>query len=111
MYKIQSVNKINKEYLVKYSDAKEQIINNMLVDIAHEMFKNNCFEITETNVKNEVSWMHPDKQEVRIETFVMTPKEFKAAMEIFKLIKCYTDIPEDLRCYIVQLHSLITKQP
>ena len=45
MYKIQSVNRINKELLVKYPDAKEQIISNMLVDFAYEMFKNKCFDI------------------------------------------------------------------
>ena len=111
MYKIQSVNRINKELLVKYPDAKEQIINNMLVDFAHEMLKNKCFEITDTNAKGEVNWMQPDEQEVRIEAFVMTPKEFKEAIETLKLIKCYTDIPEALREYIIHLHTLLTKQP
>jgi hypothetical protein len=111
MYKIQSVNRINKQLLVKNPDAKEQIISNMLVDFAHEMFKNKCFEITETNVKGEVNWMQPDEQEVKIEALVMTPKEFKEAVETFKLIKCYTDIPESLRGYLIHLHTLLTKQP
>ena len=109
MYKIQSVNRINKELLVKYPDAKEQIISNMLVDFAHEMFKNNCFEITETNVKGEVNWIQPDEQEVRIEAFVMTPKEFKEAIETLHLIK--SGLPEPLKGYANHLHSLLTQQP
>jgi len=109
MYKIQSVNRINKELLVKHPDAKEQIINNMLVDFAHEMFKNKCFEIIEKNVKDEVNWMQPDVQEVRIETFVMTPKEFKEAIETLRLIKL--GLPEPLKNYANRLHSLLTQQP
>ncbi len=102
-------NRINKELLVKHPDAKEQIINNMLVDFAHEMFKNKCFEITETNVKGEVNWMQPDEQEVRIEAFVMTPKEFKEAIETLHLIK--SGLPEPLKGYANHLGSLLTKQP
>jgi hypothetical protein len=109
MYKIQSVNRINKELLVKHPDAKEQIISKMLVDLAHEMFKNKCFEITETNVKGEVNWMQPDEQEVRIEAFVMTPKEFKEAIETLHLIK--SGLPEPLKGYANHLHSLLTQQP
>lgn len=103
MYKIQSENRINKEFLVKYQDAKEQIINNMLVDFAHEMYKNKCCEITEKNVNNEV--------QLRVEAFVMTPKEFNEAIGMFKLIRCYTDIPESLREYIINLYSILTKEP
>lgn len=109
MYKIQSVNRINKELLVKHPDAKEQIISNMLVDFAHEMFKNKCFEITETNVKDEVNLMQPDEQEVRIEALVMTPKEFKEAIETLHLIK--SAIPEPMKGYANHLHTLLTKQP
>ena len=109
MYKIQSVNRINKELLVKHPDAKEQIISNMLVDFAHEMFKNKCFEITETNVKDEVNWMQPDEQEVRIEALVMTPKEFKESIETLHLIK--SAIPEPMKGYANHLHTLLTKQP
>lgn len=109
MYKIQSVNRINKELLVKHPDAKEQIISNMLVDFAHEMFKNKCFEITETNVKGEVNWMQPDEQEVRIEALVMTPKEFKAAIETLHLIK--SALPEPMKGYANHLHTLLTTQP
>lgn len=109
MYKIQSVNRINKELLVKHPDAKEQIISNMLVDFAHEMFKNKCFEITETNVKDEVNWMQPDEQKVRIEALVMTPKEFKEAIETLHLIK--SALPEPMKGYANHLHTLLTKQP
>ena len=109
MYKIQSVNRINKELLVKHPDVKEQIISNMLVDFAHEMFKNKCFEITETNVKGEVNWIHPDEQEVRIEALVMTPKEFKEAIETLHLIK--SALPEPMKGYANHLHILLTKQP
>ena len=109
MYKIQSVNRINKELLVKHPSAKEQIISNMLVDFAHEMFKNKCFEITETNVKGEVNWMQPDEQEVRIEAFVMTPKEFKEAIETLHLIK--STLSEPMKGYANHLHTLLTKQP
>ena len=109
MYKIQSVNRFNKEFLVKYPDAKEQIISNMLVDFAHEMFKNKCFEITETNVKDEVNWMQPDEQKVRIEALVMTPKEFKEAIETLHLIK--SALPEPMKGYANHLHTLLTKQP
>lgn len=111
MYKIQSVSRINKELLVKYPDAKEQIINNMLVDFAHEMLKNKCFEITDTNAKGEVNWnwMQPDEQEFRIEAFVMTPKEFKEAIETLNLIK--SALPEPMKGYANHLHTLLTKQP
>ena len=109
MYKIQSVNRINKELLVKHPDAKEQIISNMLVDFAHEMFKNKCFEITDTNVKDEVNWMQPDEQKVRIEALVMTPKEFKEAIETLHLIK--SALPEPMKGYANHLHTLLTKQP
>lgn len=109
MYKIQSVNRINKELLVKYPDAKEQIISNMLVDFSHEMFKNKCFEITETNVKGEVNWMQPDEQEIRIEAYVMTPKEFKEAIEMLHLIK--SALPEPMKGYANHLHTLLTKKP
>lgn len=109
MYKIQSVNRINKELLVKHPDAKEQIISNMLVDFAHEMFKNKCFEITETNVKGEVNWMQPDEHEVRIEALVMTPKEFKEAIETLHLIK--SALPEPMKGYANHLHTILTKQP
>ena len=107
MYKIQSVNRINKELLVKHPDAKEQIISNMLVDFAREMFKNKCFEITETNVKGEVNWMQPDEQEVRIESFVMTPNEFKEAIKTLHLIK--SALPDPLKGYANHLHTLLTK--
>ena len=109
MYKIQSVNRINKELLVKHQDAKEQIISNMLVDFAHEMFKNKCFVITETNVKGEVNWMQSDEQEIRIEAFVMTPKEFKEAIETLHLIK--SALPEPMKGHANHLHTLLTKQP
>ena len=108
MYKIQSVNRINKELLVKHPDAKEQIISNILVDFAHEMFKNKCFEIIETNVKGEVNWMQPDEQKIRIEAFVMTPKEFKEAIETLHLIK--SALPEPMKGYANHLHTLLTKQ-
>ena len=109
MYKIQSLNRINKELLVKHPDAKEQIISNMLVDFAHEMFKHKCFEITETNVKGEVNWMQPDEQELRIEAFVMTPKEIKEAIETLHLIK--SALSEPMKGYANHLHTLLTKQP
>jgi len=109
MYKIQSVNRINKELLVKHPDAKEQIISNMLVDFAHEMFKNKCFELTETNVEGEVNWMQHDEQEVRINAFVMTPKEFKEAIKTLHFIKSV--LPEHLKGYANHLHSLLTQQP
>lgn len=108
MYKIQSVNRINKELLVKYPDAKERI---MLADFAHEMLKNKCFEITDTNAKSEINlnWMQPDEQEFRIEAFVMTPKEFKEAIETLNLIK--SALPEPMKGYANHLHTLLTKQP
>lgn len=109
MYKIQSANRINKELLVKHPETKEQHIINMLVDFAHEMFKNKCFEITETNVKGEVNWMRPDEQEVIIEALVMTPKEFKEAIETLRLIK--SALPEPMKEYANHLHTLLTKQP
>jgi hypothetical protein len=109
MYTIQSVTRINKELLVNYPVAKEQIISNMLVDFAHGIFKNECFEITETNVTGEVNWMSPDELEVRIKAFVMTPKEFKEAIETLHLIK--SAIPEPMKGYANHLHTLLTKQP
>ena len=109
MYKIKSVNRINKELLIKHPDEKEQIISNMLVDFAHEMFKNKCFEITETLVKGEEKWMQPYEQEVRIEAFVMTPKEFKEAIETLHLIK--SALSEPMKGYANHLHTLLTNQP
>ena len=109
MYKIQSVNRINKEFLIKYPDQKDQIINSMLVNFSLIMFKNKSFEITEANVNGEVEWMPLDEQELKIEAFVMTPKEFKEAIKTLRLIK--SGLPEPLKKYANHLHTILTEQP
>ena len=112
MYKIQSVTRIEKDVLVKHPEAKEHIIKDMLVDFAHHMFKNKCFELTEKNVKGEAEWMGFYQQELKIETFILTHSEFKEVMALFTFIKSYyTDIPDSLKGFLVHLYSILTKQP
>lgn len=111
MYKIQAASRFNKELIAKYPEAKEQIISNLLVDIAHEMHKHNCFEISEMNVNGEIKFMEPNQQVVNIKALIMAPNEFKEANELFNLIKYYTNIPETLIDLLARLHTIVLKQP
>lgn len=109
MYRIKAQNKVDSRLLVQYPDAKERVIMDMVVGFAKEMHKQNCFEITEIDGKCGADWMRPDEKEFIIEGFVMTPKEFKEAIETLHLIK--SGLPEPLRGYANHLHSILTKEP
>jgi len=108
MYRIKAQNKVDSRLLVEYPAAKERIITDMLIGFAKEMYKQNCFEITVIDGKGGAGWMYPDEKEFTIEGFVMTPKEFKEAIETLHLIK--SGLPEPLKRYANHLHSLLTQQ-
>lgn len=109
MYRIQSKNRTDKILLVQYPDGKQIIINDMLQGFAEEMYKNNCYEITEMEVKDNADWLSPNEIEFTIEGFVLTPKEFKEAIEILYLIK--SALPDALKDYAYRLHTLLTNEP
>ncbi len=106
MYRIQVINRIEKELLIKFPDAKEQIIKELLIKFANEMFKNNCYELSETDMQPP-DWMNTEDNEIKIEGFVMTPKEFKEAIKILRLIKFgSTGI---IKNYTAYLYDLLTQ--
>jgi len=109
VYRIKAQNKVDSRLLIQYPDAKEKAITDMLFGFAKEMHKQNCFEITEIDSKGGADWMRPDEKEFTIECFVMTPKEFKEAIETLHLIK--SGLPEPLKGYTNRLHSILTKAP
>lgn len=108
MYRIRSVNRIDKRILIEYPNAKDKIINDMLVNFAHEMFKNKCFEITERNV-GDLEWMSSKEVETTIESFVMTPSEFKEAIKTLRLIESI--LPECAKHHADRLYYLLTETP
>jgi ATP-dependent Zn protease len=109
MYRIKSQTRTDKRFLIQYPDGKQAIINKMLQGFAGEMYKNNCFEITEMEVKDKSEWLRPDEIEYTIEGFVMTPKELKKAIETLHLIK--SALPEAMKDHAYRLHTLLTKEP
>lgn len=111
MYKIQSVSRINNKLFINHPNAKDEVIKSMLIDFAHEMYKNNCFELTETNLTPQLSLPSSgmDEHEVRIKAFVMTPHELNQAIQTLKLIK--SALPEHMKGYCDSIYTILTQQP
>lgn len=88
MQRIRVVNRISAIQLQKDPRVKDCILQQMSVSFSKEMFKNECFKITETLLPND--WGTSDNEkEITIEGFVLTPEEVKKVFILLNRIENY----------------------
>ena len=109
MYKIKASINVDDRVLITYPDSRGTIKKELLVGFVKEMYKHNCVEISETTVNRSGGYLQQDETVFTIEGYVMTPVEFKEAIDTLRMIK--SGLQEPFRGYANRLESILTKEP
>ena len=107
MYKIQAIHLLNEQFITEHTDAKDHIVKRMMVDIAAEMYKRNCYSVSEKQTKEEYLI---NQREIKVESFVMSPEEFEETINCFKQLSQIM-LSLEARILITKLYKIFTQQP